>query len=130
MQPGIYWKYGTMYEGGVTYNPTPTNPQLIAGTTSSSTSATIDLNKQQITDCSYFYIVYQPGNDNGSNIMYMEFHCYSNGSSFVPWPLNNWGVASSGSGYLNYNPSMVQMPGNDDNIRVCWIRDMVRQRVS
>ena len=121
MQPGIYLKCGYIAEGGVESYPAPNAPLLIIGTSSSSTNATIAMNKQSITNSSYFDVVYQTVAGVGSTIMDVEVSCSSNGSSFVP-SLHDWSTVSSMSGYLNYKPSMVQMP--DSSIRVCWIRDL------
>ena len=59
MQPGIYLKCGDIAEGGVESYPAPNAPLLIIGTSSSSTNATIAMNKQSITNSSYFDVVYQ-----------------------------------------------------------------------
>ena len=69
MQPGIYLKCGYIAEGGVESYPAPNAPLLIIGTSSSSTNATIAMNKQSITNSSYFDVVYQTVAGVGSTIM-------------------------------------------------------------
>ncbi len=77
------------------------------------------MNKQSV-DYSAFDVVYQTGTGGGNNIVDVILYCYYNGSNWIPSQAYS-SVISSGSGYVNYKPSMVQMP--DENIRVCWIRD-------
>jgi hypothetical protein len=128
MQPGIYWIYGFMYEGGLCpppqqpgfTGPYHSSPTKINGTSSSSTNASIALNKQS-PDYSVFDIVYQTDPSFNSNIADVQLACTANATNWRP-SQGNCTNLSSGSGFLNYKPSMVQMPNND--IRVCWIRDM------
>ncbi len=77
------------------------------------------MNKQS-TNNSSFDIVYQSNPNPGSNIIDAELTCNLNGSSWITSQLST--TLSSGSGYLNYQPSLVQLPNN--NIQVCWIRDL------
>jgi hypothetical protein len=124
-QPGIYWIYGSLNEGGLYpppgfTGPCYSSPTKINGTSSSSTNATISLNKES-ADCFDFDIVYQTDPSFNSNIADIQLTCTRNGTNWSP-SQGACMIVSSGSGFLNYKPSMVQMP--DNTIRVCWIRDM------
>jgi hypothetical protein len=118
MQPGIYWVYGYMYEGGISPTPAfPTSPIKISGTSGSSINAAVSLDKLSAEN-SIFDIVYQTSNSSITDLTQM---CYYSGGSWNT-SQSSYSTISSMSGYLNYQPSLVQMP--DNNIRVCWIRDM------
>ncbi len=120
MQPGIYWIYGYMYENGVSPTPAlPNAPVLITGSSGSSINASVYMNKQS-TNNSSFDIVYQSNPNPGSNIIDAQLACNLNGGSWITSQLST--TLSSGSGYLNNQPSLVQLPNN--NIQVCWIRDL------
>lgn len=108
-----------MYESGIEPVPAfPISPVKLIGTSSSSINVTIAMNKQSL-DFSHFDIVYQTSAVAPINIVDVQIFCHYNGTT---WSTDQYAsTISNGSGYLNYKPSMVQMP--DNNIRACWIRD-------
>jgi hypothetical protein len=118
MQPGIYWRYGYLDEGGVEPGGNLSSLTLINGTTSGSTNASISLNKLS-SDYTNFWIVYQQGS---SSIYYVQLFCWLNGSTWTTAQPGNPVVMSAASGVKNYQPSIVQMPNSYD-FRACWIRD-------
>jgi hypothetical protein len=121
MQPGIYWRYGYMCEGGIINNPSPVNPVLIPGTTSNSINATVMLNKQCANNPNFDIVYEQYVSASSGSIKDAILYCRYDGTSWLP-STTQVVTLSSSTGVSNYKPSMVQMP--DNNIRVCWIRSV------